>query len=80
MTLFHGIAHATQSDTHSNKPCLVCSLLHQPAPAKLDFTFAPRAIRFFECVHEIRAETVPHRAQIFAAAISPRGPPTLLFV
>jgi hypothetical protein len=78
--LLHGILHATQADSHPRSPCVACRLLHQPAPAKLDFSFAPRAVRFFECVREIRAETSLHRAQIFTAAISPRGPPALLFV
>jgi hypothetical protein len=80
MTLLHGISHAVQNDAHFNTPCLACSLLHQPAPATLDFTFAPRPARAFECVREIHTEAVSHRAQNFVAAISPRGPPALLFV
>jgi hypothetical protein len=80
VTLFHGITHAAQSDTHSNAPCLTCSLLHQPAPATLDFALAPRTVRRFEFVRETRAELPLQRSQIFDGAISPRGPPALLSV
>ena len=80
VTLLHGISHAAQGDVHSDAPCVACALLHQNAPATLDFEFAPRNVAVFECAVEIRAEVSPRGPQVLCAATSPRGPPTLLFV